>query len=216
MNEVVLNCSSMNFSFAVAAGLRCTLANNAYNARELRHQYIDSGAMAIFSSEDGVMTSREMLKDLGLSAHEADKRIVVMSNCLAWAGGPSSPLIPGLSGLLQVSDLLKSGSLKEEERFDGDLAHETVYLCYSSGACLLQFTFNEIVYLILKVQPGNRKVLRYDVRNTHPLIETEQFDIGPVNAQKHYKCNRSSQARSPRLWSQGFIDWSVAVLSYLR
>jgi 4-coumarate--CoA ligase len=155
----------MNSSFAVAAGLRCTLANNAYNARELRHQYIDSGAMAIFSSEDGVATSREMLKDLGLSAHEADKRIFVMSNCLAWAGGPSIPLKPGLSGLLQVSDFFKFGTLEEEEKFDGELAYETVYLCYSSGSSLLQFTLRKF-YLISQVRPGNQKVLRYDVRNT--------------------------------------------------
>jgi hypothetical protein len=196
MNDGVLNCSSMNSSFAVAAGLRCTLANNAYNARELRHQYIDSGAKAIFSSEDGVATSREMFKDLGLSAHEADKRIVVMSNCLAWAGGPSIPLSPGLSGLLQVSSLLTSGALKEEEKFDGNLAHETVYLCYSSGLCFLQLIVVKLCWnaLVLQVQPGNRKELRYDVRNPH-LLKTEQ--IWPVNAQKYYKCSRSSKARSP-------------------
>jgi len=124
----------------VAAGLRCTLANNAYNARELRHQYIDSGAWAIFTSEDGVATSREMLGDLGLNAYEADRRIFVMSNCLAWAGGPSIPIKSDLSGFLQVSDLLKLGALKEEDRFDGDLAQETVYLCYSSGSWFLQLT----------------------------------------------------------------------------
>src|SRR5258708_7300848 len=83
-------------------------------------QYIDSGANAIFSYEDGVATSREMLKDLGLNAYEADKRIVVMSNCLFWAGGPSIPLQTSLSGLLQISDLLKFGALKEEVKFDGN------------------------------------------------------------------------------------------------
>lgn len=118
--------------------MRCTLANNAYNARELRHQYIDSGAKTIFSSEDGVANSREMLKGLGLNNHEADERIVVMSNCLAWAGGPRIPLKSGLSGLLQVSDLLNIGTLKEEEKFNGNLAHETVYLCYSSGSWHVQ------------------------------------------------------------------------------
>ena len=118
----------------VAAGLRCTLANNAYNSRELKHQFIDSGANTILSSEDGVATSREMFKNLGLNTREADKRIMVMSNCLAWAGGPSSPLNPGLSGLVQISDLLKLGTLEQEEPFNGSLAHETVYLCYSSGS----------------------------------------------------------------------------------
>ncbi|KAF8622704.1 hypothetical protein AX15_006795 [Amanita polypyramis BW_CC] len=32
-----------------------------------------------------------------------------------------------------MEDLLKLGTLTEEEKFDGRLAHETVYICYSSG-----------------------------------------------------------------------------------
>ena len=117
----------------VAAGLRCTLANNAYNARELAHQYVDSGANVVVTSEDGIATVGEMFKNLGLSDREAHKRTVVMTNCLEWAGGPAAPLNPSLSGLLTISDLLKLGSLKDEEKFDGKLAYETVYLCYSSG-----------------------------------------------------------------------------------
>ncbi|KAF9565569.1 AMP binding protein [Agrocybe pediades] len=118
---------------AVAAGLRCTLANNAYNSRELAFQYTDSGAKVIFANEDGVATARETLKSLGLSRSEAEKRIVVLTNGLEWAGGPSAPKRPELAGLLTMADLLKLGTLKEEEKFDGDLANETVYLCYSSG-----------------------------------------------------------------------------------
>ncbi|PPR03178.1 hypothetical protein CVT26_008027 [Gymnopilus dilepis] len=118
---------------AVAAGLRCTLANSAYNARELAYQYQDSGAKLIFASEDNVPVVRQTLKDLGLSKTEADKRIIVMANSLQWAGGPSVPIKPELHGLLTAADLLNFGSLKEEEKFDGKLAHETVYLCYSSG-----------------------------------------------------------------------------------
>jgi len=115
-----------------------------------------------------------MLKDLGFSAYEADKRIIVMANCLAWAGGPSIPLNSKLSGLLQVSDLLKLGALKEEEKFDVDLAQETVYLCYSSGSWFLHLdSRNRWNYcLILQVQPENRRVLRYCVPNTHLLLQT--------------------------------------------
>ncbi|KDR75730.1 hypothetical protein GALMADRAFT_248391 [Galerina marginata CBS 339.88] len=118
---------------AVAAGLRCTLANSAYNARELAFQYTDSKAKIIFTSEDNVATVRQTLKDLGLSKSQADKRIVVMTEGLEWAGGPSVPVKPELAGLLTSSNLLKLGALREEEKFEGDLANETVYLCYSSG-----------------------------------------------------------------------------------
>lgn len=120
-------------SSSVAAGLRCTLANNAYNAHELAFQYTDSRAKLIFASEDGVAVVRQTLENLGVSKVEADKRIIVMTESLQWAGGPSVPIKPELVGMLTVAGLLKLGTLKHEERFDGDLANETVYLCYSSG-----------------------------------------------------------------------------------
>ena len=113
--------------------MRCTLANTAYNARELAFQYTDSRAKLIFSSEDGITVVRQTLEDLGVSKAEADKRIIVMTESLQWAGGPSVPIKPELAGMLTVADLLKLGTLKHEEKFDGDLANETVYLCYSSG-----------------------------------------------------------------------------------
>ncbi|PPQ66308.1 hypothetical protein CVT24_007305 [Panaeolus cyanescens] len=118
---------------AVSAGLKCTLANSAYTAKELAFQYTDSGAHLVFSSEEGVPTVRQTLKDLGLSPTEADKRIIVITNSLEWAGGPSVAVNPELKGLLTVSQLLTLGTLKEEEKFVGEQANETVYLCYSSG-----------------------------------------------------------------------------------
>jgi len=120
-------------SSSVAAGLRCTLANTAYNARELAFQYTDSRAKLIFANEDGVAVVRQTLEDLGVSKAEADKRIIVMTESLQWAGGPAVPIKPELVGMLTAADLLKLGTLKHEEKFDGDLANETVYLCYSSG-----------------------------------------------------------------------------------
>ena len=126
----------------VATGLRCTLANNAYNARELAFQYTDSGARLIFTSEDGYPTVQETLKSLGLSQQEANQRVIVMTDGLEWAGGPAASIKPDLAHLIKLVDLLKLGTLKGEERFDGEQSVETVYLCYSSGRqsnhCLLQ------------------------------------------------------------------------------
>ncbi|CAA7259028.1 unnamed protein product [Cyclocybe aegerita] len=118
---------------SVAAGLRCTLANSAYNERELAFQYTDSGARLVFTSEDGAAVVRATLKSLGLSEREADKRIIVMTNGLDWVGGPAAPIKLEVSKLVKVADLLKFGALKEEEKFDRQLANETTYLCYSSG-----------------------------------------------------------------------------------
>ncbi|KAF9526656.1 AMP binding protein [Crepidotus variabilis] len=118
---------------SVAAGLQCTLANNAYTPPELAHQYADSGARIIMTSEDGVANVREMLKTLGLGADEADKRIIIMAKGLDWAGGPIVKVKPEAASLIKVSDLLKLGVLSVEERFDEQTANETVYLCYSSG-----------------------------------------------------------------------------------
>lgn len=75
----------------------------------------------------------EMFKLLGVDAVEAQKRIIVLTTGLQWAGGPSAPLSAPAKGLLVMSDLLQFGALAEEEKYDGELANETVYLCYSSG-----------------------------------------------------------------------------------
>ena len=117
----------------VAAGLRCTLANSAYNVHELAFQYADSGAKLIFTSEDGYSTAQETLKNLGLSLQEANQRIIVMTEGLEWAGGPAASIKPDLAHLIKMVDLLKLGTLIGEERFDGKQSAETVYLCYSSG-----------------------------------------------------------------------------------
>jgi 4-coumarate--CoA ligase len=74
-----------------------------------------------------------MFKELGVSLADAQKRIIVLTNDLSWAGGPSASLSTPARGLLQLGDLLKLGTLPEEEKFNNHLANETVYLCYSSG-----------------------------------------------------------------------------------
>lgn len=119
---------------AVAAGLRCTLANHAYTARELAFQYADSGAALVFTSEAGVGAVRAALGSQGFSAADADARIVVLRAGLEWAGGPTAPRAADSAGLLSVADFLGRGQLEEEERFEEPgMAGETVYLCYSSG-----------------------------------------------------------------------------------
>ncbi|KAJ7359705.1 AMP binding protein [Mycena albidolilacea] len=116
-----------------AAGLRSTFANNAYVGRELAHQYGDSGASLVITAEDGIETVRTMFSELGIPRDEGDRRTVVLGRDLRWAGGPAAPGLPGCRGLVTLPDLLVRGKLQREERFEGALAHETVYLCYSSG-----------------------------------------------------------------------------------
>ena len=120
-------------ALAVAAGLRCTLANH-FSTRELAYQYADSGARLVFTGEAGVRAVRAALIAQGFSQADADSRVVVMTPGLEWAGGPSVPRAAESAGLLDITDFLGRGELAEEERFDGPgMSGETVYLCYSSG-----------------------------------------------------------------------------------
>ncbi|KAJ6454454.1 AMP binding protein [Mycena vitilis] len=118
---------------SVAAGLRCTLANSAYTSHELAHQYQDSQAKLIFTAEDGIGVVRAMFAELNLSKVDADKRMVVLGTDLRWAHGPAAKPIPEAAGLVTLEHLLSLGTLEKEETFEGAAAHETVYLCYSSG-----------------------------------------------------------------------------------
>ncbi|KAJ7665916.1 AMP binding protein [Mycena polygramma] len=118
---------------SVAAGLRCTTANSAYTSHELVHQYTDSRAKLVITTEDGVKTVRAMFAELGVAKREGDRRIIVVGRDLRWAGGPAAQLSADVAGLLTMEELLKGGTLEHEERFDGDLSNETAYLCYSSG-----------------------------------------------------------------------------------
>ncbi|KZV74018.1 AMP binding protein [Peniophora sp. CONT] len=106
----------------IAAGARATLANSAYTPQELAHQYTDSRARVAFVHPDLVPTALQMFKNIGISLDEARRRIVVMEL------GRSSR-----DGVRGLQDLLGSGALEKEEAFDGELANETVLLCYSSG-----------------------------------------------------------------------------------
>ena len=95
--------------------------------------------MLILTSEEGLAVARETLRGVGFAdGPEVDRKIVVLGSSLGWAGGPSAPRIPESAGLLYMEDLLGLGTLMEEEKFDGELAQETLYLCYSSGSFILR------------------------------------------------------------------------------
>lgn len=120
-------------NITAAAGVKVTLANSAYNARELSHQYKDSGAKIVYTAEEGIPVVLEMFKDMGLSETEVKKRVVVLTNSLHWTGRGYQRPSPSVRGFVTLGDMLGRGSFVNEERFDGKLANETVYMCYSSG-----------------------------------------------------------------------------------
>lgn len=118
---------------AVAAGFRATLANSAYTPDELKYQYTDAGAHLVFTHPSQVGTVRSMLRSLGCSEQEIRSRVIVAG--AQWITGDIDPSVPDteLKGLVNITQLLGRGELKEEINFDGDRSNETVYLCYSSG-----------------------------------------------------------------------------------
>ncbi|RDB25423.1 putative 4-coumarate--CoA ligase 1 [Hypsizygus marmoreus] len=116
---------------AVAAGIKCSPANTAYVSRELKHQYTDSGAIIIATSLEGLPVVQDMFRSLGIDEEEQVKRIVVIGNGLGWAGGPDSHIEQ--NRFVRMEELLSLGTLKREEPFDDLAAHETCYICYSSG-----------------------------------------------------------------------------------
>lgn len=87
----------------------------------------------MFTSEAGLPTVLEMFKSLGVSFQEAQKKIIVIGDGLGWANGPTAPIAKGTAGFTRLEDLLDKGALKTEEKFEGEQANETVFMCYSSG-----------------------------------------------------------------------------------
>ncbi|KAK7044884.1 AMP binding protein [Favolaschia claudopus] len=149
----------------VAAGLRCSFANSAYVARELAHQYSDSGAGFIITAEDGIDVVRQMFAELGVDREEGDRRTIILQRDLGWAGGPTAAVSPECRGLLTLSDLLSIGKLKSEAKFEGPLSHETVYLCYSSGTTGKPKSTHQNMSTILDVMSGSLNDLKLDNAN---------------------------------------------------
>nr|WBR81425.1 4-coumaroyl-CoA ligase [Sanghuangporus baumii] len=109
---------------AYAAGLKATLANAAYTPPELAHQYQDSGASLVITYPALLPVVLKMFEHLKIDAKQARQRIVIAG----WGLKDKGP-----KGFIQMEDLLGTGRLENEERFDGPLANETTLLCYSSG-----------------------------------------------------------------------------------
>jgi acyl-coenzyme A synthetase/AMP-(fatty) acid ligase len=107
----------------------------------------------VLTSEEGISTVKDMFAELGLSKAEGDKRIIVMGNDLSWAGGPAAAAPPAAAGLLPLADLFSRGALEKEELFEGADAHETVYLCYSSGTTGKPKVRNSILLLFHSLTP---------------------------------------------------------------
>ncbi|CAE6437667.1 unnamed protein product [Rhizoctonia solani] len=108
-----------------AAGLRITLANSSYTPPELAHQLKDSGASYVFVHPALLGTLFKAFEILKVPAKEAQKRVVIMT----YRSSPTK----GTEKYTQLESLLGAGKFDKEEKFDGELSNETVYLCYSSG-----------------------------------------------------------------------------------
>jgi len=74
-----------------------------------------------------------MLRSLGCSEQEIRSRVIVAGT--QWVTGDKDVSVPEaeLKDLMDITQLLGRGELKEEVSFDGERSNETVYLCYSSG-----------------------------------------------------------------------------------
>ncbi|KAF8586519.1 acetyl-CoA synthetase-like protein [Ramaria rubella] len=106
----------------IAAGLRITTVNSAYTPSELQYQLHDSQAHYVFVHPSLLGTAIEALKLMKVDDAGAKKRIVLMGL-----------IETALEGWRNVDDLLGKGRIEKEELFKGPAAHETIFLCYSSG-----------------------------------------------------------------------------------
>lgn len=95
----------------VAAGLRCTFANSAYTANELKHQWADSGAKVILAHPSLVPTVAEMFKNgLGWSDEEVRKRVIVAAT--EWLTGAKDEGMPLL--LICIGSILMTGNVQAQ------------------------------------------------------------------------------------------------------
>ncbi|KAK0484057.1 AMP binding protein [Armillaria novae-zelandiae] len=140
---------------ALAAGLRCTLANPTYTAHELALQYTDSDAHLIFTTEEELAMTKAMLRELGVEEGESARRVIILGKSLRWAGGPEAAINSEASELPRWETLLGLGSLEKEENFDGPLAQETALLCYSSGTTGKPKTTHKNIIAVLDVGAAN-------------------------------------------------------------
>ncbi|KAF8755313.1 AMP-binding enzyme C-terminal domain [Rhizoctonia solani] len=114
----------LSFRIASGSGLRITLANSRTRLlNSLTSSKIPERAMCLFILHLGTLF--KAFEILNVPANDAQKRVVIMSY--------GTLPIQGTEKFTQLDSLLRAGKLAAEERFDGELSNETVYLCYSSG-----------------------------------------------------------------------------------
>ncbi|KAJ4487169.1 AMP binding protein [Lentinula edodes] len=96
---------------------------------------IAAATMIITTSENLSVALEMLIVGLGLSQADAENRIIISQNSLAWASGLVSSRSEGKAtrDLITFDQLLGIGELQNEEEFDGESAQETALLCYSSG-----------------------------------------------------------------------------------
>jgi 4-coumarate--CoA ligase len=106
----------------LAAGAPATPANAAYTPPEIAYQYADAGARLLFVHPTLLPVARAALAALGLSDADARARLVVLDlNKYEH------------EGLVALGALIDGGELVCEEAFEGQEAHATAVMCYSSG-----------------------------------------------------------------------------------
>ena len=111
---------------AFAAGLRVTLASSNSSPKELLHQWKDGNPRCIVASSSLAPVALKTLGMAGFRSEDAAKRIVVFAD-----GVYTEPLPP--LPFISYQHIAEKGRLKEEEKFPGEQADETVLICYSSG-----------------------------------------------------------------------------------
>ncbi|KAL4079292.1 AMP binding protein [Scleroderma citrinum] len=164
------------FFGAVAAGFTATLANSAFTAAELQHQYLDTGAHFIFVHPALFDVVQQMLTSIGFS--DSDIRATVILATSSWLTGVPDPSIQGALGLTLLQDLLNCGELVSEVSFDGEQSNETVCLCYSSGTTGkpkgVETTHYNLTSIVDGFKPVWPSMMPYPAR---PLVETSQPDV---------------------------------------
>ena len=111
---------------AFAAGLRVSFASSNCSPSELLHQWKDSNPRCIIASSSLVPVALKTLEMAGIRPEDAAKGIVV------FADGVSAEPLPPLP-FISYRHITEKGRLKEEEKFPGEQADETAFICYSSG-----------------------------------------------------------------------------------
>ncbi|KAJ3570650.1 hypothetical protein NP233_g4267 [Leucocoprinus birnbaumii] len=129
---MVFGSNSMSYPVVVfgclAAGLRATFAGCSLTSRELSWQWTDSKSRVLFVAPNLVPVALDMFRLIGVSEREAHQRMWVMDQL--W----DENLTQGVYETRNwMGELLCRGALDAEERFDGEDANETAYICYSSG-----------------------------------------------------------------------------------